>query len=178
MKENLVGALWRLGIFVMVCLLAIFVTLMVFAQLRFQDEATFKAEFSNVSLLENGDFVRIAGVEVGKVKTISLTPDAVAVVEFTTDHSVVLTDGTRAVIRYDNLIGDRYLELLEGAGGIERLAPGAVIPMARTAPALDLDSLIGGFRPLFRALDPEQVNALSGQLIQAFQGQGATIRSF
>jgi phospholipid/cholesterol/gamma-HCH transport system substrate-binding protein len=38
--------------------------------------------------------------------------------------------------------------------------------------------LIGGFRPLFRALDPTQVNALSGQLIGALQGQGATIGSF
>ena len=38
--------------------------------------------------------------------------------------------------------------------------------------------MIGGFRPLFRALDPDQVNALSGQLISALQGQGATINSF
>ena len=38
--------------------------------------------------------------------------------------------------------------------------------------------MIGGFRPLFRALDPDQVNALTGQLIAAFQGQGATINSF
>ena len=50
--------------------------------------------------------------------------------------------------------------------------------MDHTAPALDLDALIGGFRPLFRALDPDQVNALSGQLISAFQGQGATVGSF
>jgi len=41
-----------------------------------------------------------------------------------------------------------------------------------------LDALIGGFRPLLRALDPDQVNALTGQLVQAFQGQGATIGSF
>ena len=37
--------------------------------------------------------------------------------------------------------------------------------------------MIGGFRPLFRALDPAQINALTGQLISAFQGQGATIGS-
>jgi phospholipid/cholesterol/gamma-HCH transport system substrate-binding protein len=40
---------------------------------------------------------------------------------------------------------------------------------------LDLDALIGGFRPLLRALEPDQANALTGQLITAFQGQGATI---
>jgi phospholipid/cholesterol/gamma-HCH transport system substrate-binding protein len=177
-KENLGGAVWRLAAFVAICLLAIFASLMVFAELRFQAEKTYKAEFTTVSGLEDGAFVRIAGVEVGKVKATSITPEAIAVVEFSTDDTVVLTEGTRALIRYDNLIGGRYLELQEGAGGVKRLEPGQTIPLDRTEPALDLDALIGGFRPLFRALDPEQVNALSGQLIQAFQGQGATISSF
>jgi phospholipid/cholesterol/gamma-HCH transport system substrate-binding protein len=98
-------------------------------------------------------------------------------VEFSADDSVVLTEGSRAVIRYDDLIGGRYMALEEGAGGVTRLNPGATIPPSRTQPALDLDALIGGFRPLFRALDPDQINALSGQLIAAFQGQGATIGS-
>jgi phospholipid/cholesterol/gamma-HCH transport system substrate-binding protein len=177
-KDNLGGAVWRLAVFVAVCLLAIFGSVMVFAQMRFQAEKTYKAEFTTVSGLENGNFVRIAGVEVGKVKSISVTPDAIAVVEFSTDDTVVLTEGTRALIRYDNLIGGRYLELQEGAGAVQRLEPGKTIPVDRTEPALDLDALVGGFRPLFRALDPEQVNELSGQLIQAFQGQGATISSF
>jgi phospholipid/cholesterol/gamma-HCH transport system substrate-binding protein len=90
----------------------------------------------------------------------------------------VLTQGTKAVIRYDNLIGGRYLALEEGAGETNKLNPGGTIPLDRTSPALDLDALIGGFRPLFRALDPGQVNALSGQLIAAFQGQGDTISDF
>jgi phospholipid/cholesterol/gamma-HCH transport system substrate-binding protein len=99
-------------------------------------------------------------------------------VTFTADDSVVLTEGSRAVIRYDDLIGGRYLALEEGAGGTKKLNAGDTIPMARTSPALDLDALIGGFRPLFKALDPDQVNALSGQLIAALQGQGGTINSF
>jgi phospholipid/cholesterol/gamma-HCH transport system substrate-binding protein len=82
------------------------------------------------------------------------------------------------VIRYDNLFGDRYLALEEGTGGVKKLNPGDTIPASRTQPALDLDAVIGGFRPLFRALSPEQVNELSGQLLQAFQGQGPTIGSF
>jgi phospholipid/cholesterol/gamma-HCH transport system substrate-binding protein len=179
MRDNLAGAVWRLGIFLVVCALGTFGLLMVFAQLRFQEEKTYKAEFTTISGLENGNFVRIAGVEVGKVKHISIRPDDyLAVVEFSADDTVMLTQGTKAVIRYDNLIGGRYLELQEGAGGVQRLNPGQTIPVDRTAPALDLDALIGGFRPLFRALSPDQVNALSGQLIQAFQGQGVTISSF
>jgi phospholipid/cholesterol/gamma-HCH transport system substrate-binding protein len=81
------------------------------------------------------------------------------------------------VVRYDDLFGGRFLELDEGAGGIKKLDSGGTIPLSRTQPALDLDALVGGLRPLFRSLNPDQVNALSGQLIQALQGQGATIGS-
>ena len=90
----------------------------------------------------------------------------------------MLTEGSRAAVRFTDLIGGRYMALEEGAGGVRRLHPGATIPLSQTEPALDLDALIGGFRPLFRALDPDQVNKLTGQLIAAFQGQGGTIGSF
>ncbi|MDT5172704.1 MAG: phospholipid/cholesterol/gamma-HCH transport system substrate-binding protein [Mycobacterium sp.] len=177
MRENLQGTVWRLAIYSTVCLLATFIVFAVFAQLRFEKAKTYNAVFANVSSLQAGNFVRIGGVEVGKVKDISIQPDSTVRVEFSADDSVVLTEGSRAVIRYDDLIGGRYMALEEGAGGVTRLNPGATIPPSRTQPALDLDALIGGFRPLFRALDPDQINALSGQLIAAFQGQGATIGS-
>ncbi len=178
MRENLRGVVVRLGIFLTVCLLTAFLLVAVFGEVRFGEGKPYYAEFTNVSNLREGKLVRIAGVEVGKVKKISINPDATVRVEFTADNSVTLTEGTRAVIRYDNLFGDRYLALEEGAGGLKILSPGQTIPLARTKPALDLDALIGGFKPLFRALNPEQVNALSEQLLQAFQGQGPTIASF
>ncbi len=168
---------WRLAVFLSICLIALFAMFAVFAELRFVEEKHYSAEFSNVTGLAAGDFVRVAGVEVGKVKAITLQPDSTLTVQFTASDAVVLTEGSRAVIRYDDLIGGRYLGLEEGPGGTGQLAPGATIPLAQTAPALDLDALVGGFRPLFRALDPDQVNALSGQLIHAFQGQGTTINS-
>lgn len=178
MRDNLGSAVWRFAVFTAACGLATSGLFMVFAQLRFQAETTYKADFTNVSGLKEGDFVRIAGVEVGKVKHISIRPDTVVVVEFSADDTVTLTEGTQALIRYDNVVGDRYLQLQEGAGGIKRLTAGETIGTDHTQPALDLDALIGGFRPLFRALDPVQVNALTGQLIQAFQGQGDAIGSF
>jgi phospholipid/cholesterol/gamma-HCH transport system substrate-binding protein len=177
MRDNLAGAIWRLAIFVVVCLLGLFASLLVFAQLRFQAENIYKAEFTNVTGLQGGNFVRIAGVEVGKINDITIRDDATALVTFSADDSVVLTEGSRAVIRYDDLIGGRYLALEQGPGATKKLPAGGTIPLDRTAPALDLDALIGGFRPLFRALNPDQVNTLTGQLIAAFQGQGPTIGS-
>ena len=175
---NVRGAAWRLGIFLTVCLVGTFALLTIFANFRFGQGRTYAAEFTNVSGLKTGNFVRIAGVEVGQVNKISVNRDATVRVEFSTDSSVNLTEGNRAAIRYDNLIGKRYLALEEGAGPLTPLKPGEMIPVSRTEPALDLDAVLGGFRPLFRALDPQKVNELSGQLIQAFQGQGPTIGSF
>lgn len=178
MTENFGAVVWRLTAFLVVCGLGAFALLAIFAEFRFGEGKTYRAEFSNVSGLKDGDMVRVAGVEVGKVETIEVGDDAVVSVAFGTDDSVVLTDGSRAAIRYDNLFGGRYLALEEGAGGVTPLPVGGTIPQARTQPALDLDALIGGFRPLFRALSPDQVNELSGQLMQALQGQGPTIGSF
>ncbi len=178
MTEKFSSAVWRLAAFLTVCALGAFVLMAVFAQFRFGENKSYRAEFTNVSGLKDGDLVRIAGVEVGKVETIEVRDDATVSVAFGADDSVVLTEGSRAAIRYDNLFGGRYLALEEGAGGVQPLPAGATIPVARTEPALDLDALIGGFRPLFRALSPDQVNELSGQLMQALQGQGPTIGSF
>jgi phospholipid/cholesterol/gamma-HCH transport system substrate-binding protein len=177
-KDNLGAAGWKFATFAVVCLVGVFALLAIFAQLRFGKEVLYRAHFANTSGLKTGDFVRIAGVEVGKVEKITMAHDATLTVEFGTDPSVVITEGSRAVIRWDNLIGDRYLGLDEGTGGTRTLPPGATIPLDRTAPALDLDALIGGFRPLFQALNPEQINTLSADLIAAFQGEGDTIGSF
>jgi phospholipid/cholesterol/gamma-HCH transport system substrate-binding protein len=177
-RGNLAGAAWRLAIFVVVCVLGFVVMMLVFGQSRIQSEKLYWAQFKDVSGLSADDFVRIAGVEVGKIKKISIEPNSIVSVEFSADDTVTLTEGTRAAVRWADVFGGRYLSLEEGAGGVKRLNPGQTIPTDRTLPALDLDSLIGGFRPLFRALDPDQVNALTGQLIAAFQGQGTTVNSF
>lgn len=179
MPDNMRRACIGLAIFVIVCLVGMFALITVFSQFRFGGEQDYRAEFTDVSGLADGDFVRIAGVEVGKVKSIEVNDDSLAVVEFTVDPSVRLTTASTAAVRWENPIGDRYMALAQGsAEQPARLAPGATIEVSNTEPALDLDTLLGGFRPLFRALDPEQVNALSGQLIGAFQGEGATINSF
>jgi phospholipid/cholesterol/gamma-HCH transport system substrate-binding protein len=150
----------------------------VFGQMRFDRTNAYSAEFSNISGLRAGQFVRASGVEVGKVSSVHLIDGGTrARVDFNVDRSVPLYQSTTAQIRYLNLIGDRYLELKRGQGeGAEKiLPPGGFIPLSRTSPALDLDALIGGFKPLFRALDPEKVNTIATALVTVFQGQGGTI---
>ncbi|OBB27376.1 MCE family protein [Mycolicibacterium elephantis] len=177
MQKRLHTKVLRLAIYATVCTVLTFGLIAVFAQLRFQPQQTYSAVFANVSGLRPGDFVRVAGVEVGKVKEITVQRDSTVIVEFGANDVVTLTEGTRATVRFKDLIGGRFLALEQGSGEVGRLDPGSTIPLSRTEPALDLEALVGGFRPLFRALDPDQVNRLTGQLIAAFQGQGVTMSS-
>ncbi|WP_064745528.1 MCE family protein [Pseudonocardia acaciae] len=138
----------------------------------------YSAKFTDATGVNKGDEVRIAGVRVGEVSDIRLVDRKVALLEFTVSRDVVLPRSTEATIRYRNLIGQRYIALSQGVGPPgERLVAGATIPLEQTHPAVNLTQLFDGFKPLFRALSPQQVNQLSFELIQVLQGEGGTINS-
>lgn len=149
----------------------------VFGQMRFQDYTRYHAVFEDVSGLREGQFVRVAGVEVGRVAAVEFTDGNRIAVTLDVEDVYTPTRATHATVRYLNLVGDRYLELSDGRDETTPLGGGGVIDVDHTSPALDLDVLIGSFEPLFRALDPQQVNQLSADLISVLQGQGGTVES-
>jgi phospholipid/cholesterol/gamma-HCH transport system substrate-binding protein len=148
-----------------------------FGQIRFSDQKSYSAIFSNASGMRPSSPVTANGVAVGRVDDVEIYDNDEAKVHFTLDASVPLTQGTRAVIRWKNLTGDQYLDLSPGAGSTQLLAEDATLPVANTSPALDIDALLNGFNPLFQGLQPAQVNQLSGELVSVLQGQGGTINS-
>lgn len=136
----------------------------------------YRAVFDDVSGLAVGDEVRIAGVDIGKVKAIDVQRDNTVVVTFDVRDDQELSTATHATIQYRNLIGDRVVQLTQDtAAKADALPEGGTIPATRTASALDLDTLLNGFKPLFAGLSPTQVNELSGQLIQVLQGQQSAV---
>jgi phospholipid/cholesterol/gamma-HCH transport system substrate-binding protein len=172
---KITGTAVKLGAFSFVLLLFTGIIIVVFGQMRFDRTTGYSAVFTNVSGLRSGQFVRASGVEVGKVDKITLLDGGRrARVDFKVERSLPLYEGTTASIRYLNLIGDRYLELKRGDSD-KRMPSGGTIPLERTQPALDLDALVGSFRPLFRALDPQKVNTIAQSIVTIFQGQGGTI---
>lgn len=149
----------------------------VFSESRTGATEEYSAVFTDASRLESGDTVRIAGVRVGTVRSVSLLDDKNVLVSFDADRDTKLTTNTKATIRYLNLVGDRYLELVDAPGAAKILPAGGRIPEDRTAPALDLDLLLGGLKPVIQGLNPQDVNALTGSLVQILQGQGGTLES-
>jgi len=157
---------------------AVFVTVWLAAvtgDMQSGEKTGYRAQFADVSGLQVGDQVRVAGVSVGRVTDIDVQKDSTVMVDFDVDQALHLDRATSATVRYRNLIGDRLLELDRGQAGAEPMAPGGTIALARTAPAVDLDALLNGFKPLFAGLNPSQINELSGQLVEVLQGQTAAI---
>jgi phospholipid/cholesterol/gamma-HCH transport system substrate-binding protein len=167
----------KFGVFVIVMTTLTTFLFLVFGDFRGGSTQGYSAVFHDASSLKSGDSVRVAGVRVGTVDAVLLQPDDTVLVSFTADDDVVLTTGTRGAIRYLNLVGDRYLELLDGPGSGRVMPRGSQIPADRTQPALDLDLLLGGIKPVIRGLAPQDVNALTNALLEIFQGQGDTLQS-
>jgi phospholipid/cholesterol/gamma-HCH transport system substrate-binding protein len=136
----------------------------------------YTALFSDATSLNKGDDVRMAGVKVGSVTDVRVHDNRVAGVEFTVQDAVRLQRGTIAQLRFRNLVGQRYISLEPPESTSTATLPaGHTFGLRETRPALDLTMLFNGFQPLMQFLDPEDVNALSGQIIAVFQGEGATV---
>jgi phospholipid/cholesterol/gamma-HCH transport system substrate-binding protein len=140
-----------------------------------QPETSYHALFTNATGLESGDTVRIAGVEVGKVNGVGLTADNQAKVDFTVASADHLTTNSLASIQFQNLLGQRYLQISQGPSGGDPLRSGGTIPESNTTPGLDLTAVFTGFEPLLNALTPQQINELTGSIIAVLQGQAGAV---
>ncbi|QYJ04876.1 MCE family protein [Nocardioides panacisoli] len=172
-----IAAAIKLGVFTVVSVLVTGLLAVIMGNIGFGERGEYEAVFSNATMLEEGDDVRVAGVNVGEVSAVEHHERSRALVRFTVEAGVEMTTASRAEVRFLNLVGDRYLAVLEGNGAesAETLADGGRLPISNTKPALNLTVLFDGFKPLFQALTPEQVNELSMNLVQVLQGEGGTI---
>jgi phospholipid/cholesterol/gamma-HCH transport system substrate-binding protein len=167
----------KFGVFATVTLLLTALLFVVFGQYRTGTTVGYSAVFTDAAGVKSGDSVRAGGLRVGTVTDLSMQADNTVVIAFDTDRKVVLSENSKAAVRYLNLVGDRYLEVIDEPGPLAPMPAGSQIPVDRTTPALDLDQLLGGLRPVIRGLSPGEVNALTASLVQVFQGQGGTLQS-
>ena len=143
---------------------------------------TFTAYFSSVTGLYPGDEVRIAGVKVGTVESISPHPDNASVV-VEVDHGVRVPADAKAVIVAQNLVAARYVQLAPlYRSGQPRLTDGAVIPVTRTAVPIEWDEVKNQLSALATELGPDsQLSTTSlGRFINsaadAMDGNGTKLR--
>ncbi|MFE3002775.1 MCE family protein [Nocardia sp. NPDC059246] len=165
----------KLVIFIAITSVISAMLVIVVGDLRFVPTYTYRALFTSASGMKSGDDVKVAGVPVGKVKSVDFASNHLVEVEFTVDRDVQILNSSTAAIRYKNLIGDRFLEMTVKRDGSGARSGGEPIPVTQTTPALDIDSLVNGFKPLLQGLDPDQTNKLSASLIAVLNGQEQNI---
>ena len=179
--RSVLGPSIKLAIFTVVAVLFTGVLAATIANTGFGRGSGYTAIFTDASGLQQGDDVRMRGVKIGQVTALRLQDDQYAAVQFQVDSTRTLPASVTAVIKYRNLIGQRYVSLDAGPAAPGQptgaLPVGGTIPLGRTRPALNLTELFNGFQPLFQALSPDDVNKLSFEIIQVFQGEGPTVES-
>jgi phospholipid/cholesterol/gamma-HCH transport system substrate-binding protein len=151
------------------------------------DQRTLTADFPRTVSLYVGSDVRVLGVPVGKVD--SVTPSGTqVVVTMHYDANVRIPANAKAVIISPSIVGDRFVQLTPAYSGGQVLADGATLRQDRTAVPLELDQIYSSLDDLTTALGPNGANqkgALTDLLDTTaanFGGQGEkfhrTIESF
>ncbi|HZE66122.1 MAG TPA: MCE family protein [Sporichthyaceae bacterium] len=174
MNSGVRGAFARLVIFAVV---SSFIAMLLFNTLTNslgRSTHSYTAMFTDASGLHSGDNVRVAGVRVGRVDSVSLS-GTTAKVKFSVGSEQSVFSNTKVAIRYQNLIGQRFLSLEAGSGSGTPLKAGTAIPLGSTESALDLTVVINGFQPLFQVISPDDINRLSVAVVQVLQGQGGSL---
>ena len=138
----------------------------------FQRTYTVKADFVSASGIGAGDPVRVAGVEVGKVRDVERRPRAGLVrVSMSIDEGTWLARDTRASIRLRTLLGARYVSLDTPPTG-RALAAGAVIPATRTSVPVELDATLDALSNVAEPFDVDSFNRLVGAFAEGLDGHG------
>ena len=164
----------KLLVFIVVTTFFTTMLVLIIGNISFGGARDYKAVFADATGVVKGDDIRIAGVKVGTVSGVEVD-DGKALVSFDVSDEAVVTEDTHATIKFRNLVGQRYISLTQEGGSTERLDEDETIPIERTTGALDLTVLFNGFKPLFRALSPQDINQLSYEIVQVFQGEGGTL---
>jgi phospholipid/cholesterol/gamma-HCH transport system substrate-binding protein len=166
--RGLAAPLIKLGIFTLITVLSVLLLLAGVQNTYFASTSDYKARFTDASGLIPGSDVRIAGVRVGQVSDVQVADRNQAEVTFSVDEGRKIPSASIFAIK--------YLDISRGSGPIgATLAPDSVVPTSQTKPPLDLTTVFNGFKPLFVALSPNDINQLSYEIITVLQGESGNV---
>src|SRR5690606_14600629 len=157
-ENTVLGRLSRgAGIVVIVAVLAILAT-SVWVMRPDEERRTLTVDFPRTVSLYEGSDVRILGVPVGTVDSVTPRGDTVRV-ELSYDAKYDVPADAKAVIISPAIVGDRYVQLAPAYDGGPVLEDGAHLDMARSEVPLELDEIYQSIDDLSVALGPEGANA-------------------
>ncbi|HZT66090.1 MAG TPA: MCE family protein [Acidimicrobiales bacterium] len=166
----------KFAAYVVVCLLLLVGLAARIGNIHFLTHRTaYQAELTDATGLRPGDDVKIAGVTVGQVSSIT-TRHGLALVSFAVNRDVKVPAATRVGLRWQNVLGLKYLYLYPTAGG-PYLAAGATIPASQDEADADIGAFLNALGPILRSIDPAEANAFVAGVLGGLQGNEAKVSS-
>ncbi len=130
---------FRVGLVVIAGIAAFFVLLSFLSHRKYSSSNSYEvtATFTDASGLGAKSRVQIAGIEVGVVDHIELTPDARARVFLRIKNGVILRQDARITKRSASLLGDFLLDVFPGTPSAPRIPPGGDIATVTSQPGVE-----------------------------------------
>jgi phospholipid/cholesterol/gamma-HCH transport system substrate-binding protein len=139
----------------------------------FSSRHTYYAQVADVTGLDTGDPVDIAGVPVGQVSGITVQR-AHALVTMSINDSVKLRSASDFGVRWQNVIGQKDMYLYPSAQGSE-LPPGTVLPLSHDVSDASVNALLNSLGPFLQSISPSEGNAFVTGVSGAIEGDTAQI---
>ncbi|GAA1539532.1 MCE family protein [Actinomadura kijaniata] len=133
----------------------------------------YTAHFSEAAGLKDGQEVRVAGVKVGKVTSVRLAGNKVAVTFRVKDTWI--GDATTATIMIKTLLGSKYLAL--DPLGANRQDPRRPIGLNRTVAPYDVTTAFEDLGRTFERLDTERLSSSLTTISKTFENTAPSVRT-
>jgi phospholipid/cholesterol/gamma-HCH transport system substrate-binding protein len=172
--RRLPSSAFKFAVFALVCVLLLVALAAKIGNLSFfNDRHTLNAQLANVTGLATGDEVNVAGVPVGQVSSIAVQHGH-ALIGMSIDNTVVLHRATDVGMRWENVIGDKEIELFPAKAG-PVLAAGATFPLSHDVTDGSVNSFLNTLGPLLSSINPKQANEFVENVSGALEGDTAQI---
>ncbi|MEV6558193.1 MlaD family protein [Nocardia sp. NPDC051756] len=172
--KSVLAVIWRLSLFTVVMALLLAFVVQAIKRPVSGDTDSYTTFFTDANGLKTGDDVRMNGVQVGKVATINLEKN-LARVGVTVQRRHDLYDTSTLAIRYQNLTGQRYVDIQQPPRPGLPLTPGATIGTDHTMPSFDITALFNGLQPVLADFSPSALNQFAESMLAVIEGNGTGI---
>lgn len=139
----------------------------------FEGGTDYRAAFTEASGLKPNEVVRIAGVKVGKIKSVDLEGDHVKV-SFNMNGNVHFGSFSRVQIKIGNILGSHYLDVQPS--GVKRQSPQTEIPTSRTTPSYEVVPALQDLSGSLQKINIPQLGTAFNTLSQTLQGSPENVR--
>jgi phospholipid/cholesterol/gamma-HCH transport system substrate-binding protein len=165
---------FKFAVFALVCLVLLAGLAVKIGNISlFRSRHTVNAQLTDVTGLAGGDNVNIAGVPVGQVTSIGVQHGH-AVISMNINNTVTLRKSTDVGMRWQNVIGQKEIELFPGNAG-PILASGSTIPLSHDVTDASVDTFLNSLGPLLSSINPTQANDFVENVSGALEGDTAQI---